>query len=382
MLSAAVMSSDIGTGIVHTLAAVAERGIPILVFLIAISIVVNLSSAAGVFDRVAGLAAQVSRGRKFRLWLVLAIIATVSTAFLSLDTTAVMLTPIAVAVARSVGVSPIPYAFTIVWLANTASLFLPVSNLTNLLALQGPKFANTPDFFRVAAAPAAAVTIVTIGYSALVFRRQLRGRYRLPAPDQSGAIRNDTAEPANPLFGICAAVLAILLPLLATAIPYWASTSVAAVVLLLAFAIKNRRHIRLSLVPWHIIALAAVLVVGVQLSHELLGTLLLPQLTGDSAGDHAVLASGGAILSNAINNLPAYLLWEPAAVSATGLVALLIGTNVGPIILPWASLANLLWHDQLKRAGTEITWKSFMVHGIVLAPLAMVAGLATLWSGV
>lgn len=58
-----------------------------------------------------------------------------STIVLSLDTTAVLLTPVVITVARQLRLNPLPFAMTTVWLANTASLLLPVSNLTNLLAL-------------------------------------------------------------------------------------------------------------------------------------------------------------------------------------------------------------------------------------------------------
>lgn len=37
--------------------------------------------------------------------------------------------------ARQLSIPPMPLALTLVWLANTASLLLPVSNLSNLLAL-------------------------------------------------------------------------------------------------------------------------------------------------------------------------------------------------------------------------------------------------------
>ena len=62
-------------------------------------------------------------------------VAVTSTAVLSLDTTAVLVTPVVLALARQLGLDVALFAYTAVWLANTASLFLPVSNLTNLLAL-------------------------------------------------------------------------------------------------------------------------------------------------------------------------------------------------------------------------------------------------------
>lgn len=59
-----------------------------------------------------------------------------TTIALNLDTTAVLLTPVMLALATRVGIAPLPLAMTTVWLANTASLLLPVSNLTNLLAAE------------------------------------------------------------------------------------------------------------------------------------------------------------------------------------------------------------------------------------------------------
>lgn len=53
---------------------------------------------------------------------------------LSIDTTAVLLAPIGLALAAELGLSALPFAFASIWLANSASLLLPVSNLTNLLA--------------------------------------------------------------------------------------------------------------------------------------------------------------------------------------------------------------------------------------------------------
>ena len=83
---------------------------------------------------------------------------------LSLDTTAVLLTPVGLAVARQVDLDARVFAVTTLWIANTGSLLLPVSNLTNLLALntferQGLGHA---DYVRLAWAPALACVVVTL----------------------------------------------------------------------------------------------------------------------------------------------------------------------------------------------------------------------------
>ena len=62
-------------------------------------------------------------------------IASVVTAALSLDATVVLLTPVVFATAAALRVRPKPHVYACSHLANSASLLLPVSNLTNLLAM-------------------------------------------------------------------------------------------------------------------------------------------------------------------------------------------------------------------------------------------------------
>lgn len=61
-------------------------------------------------------------------------VAAVVTAALSLDATVVLLTPVVFATTARLGAQPRPHVFATAHLANSASLLLPVSNLTNLLA--------------------------------------------------------------------------------------------------------------------------------------------------------------------------------------------------------------------------------------------------------
>ena len=139
----------------------AQRVGPILVFLVAITVVAELADGIGLFAIIARWAAVVGRGSVLGLWLLVVLVATLATAVLSLDTTAVLLTPVVLVLARRLGLGQELFAFTAVWLANTASLVLPVSNLTNLLAyarLRPAGVAFTPLMW----APALAVWLVTV----------------------------------------------------------------------------------------------------------------------------------------------------------------------------------------------------------------------------
>ncbi|WP_367881628.1 hypothetical protein [Corynebacterium sp. P3-F1] len=48
------------------------------------------------------------------------------------------------------------------------------------------------------------------------------------------------------------------------------------------------------------------------------------------------------------------------------------------MVTPWASLATLLWHDQLRRAGVQIPWKDVVRRGALLAPFAVAVPLGAL----
>jgi Na+/H+ antiporter NhaD/arsenite permease-like protein len=134
LLVAGAVAVATGTLPLADLAAMIDRVAPILLFVVAMTVVTELASEAGVFLWTARRLRHWGRGYSVLLWLFLAVFATLSTIFLSLDTTAVLLTPVVVSVTRQAGLPPLPFALTTVWLANTASLLLPISNLTNLLA--------------------------------------------------------------------------------------------------------------------------------------------------------------------------------------------------------------------------------------------------------
>lgn len=349
--------------------AVADRVWPILLFAVAITIVAELAAEAGVFTFLAERLAPLGLGRAWLLWLLVVVLAVACTIFLSLDTTAVLLTPVVVLVARHNGLPPLPFALTTVWLANTASLLLPVSNLTNLLAEHALGFRDPGRFAALMVAPAVVAVIVPCVAIAVVARRALASRY-LPAPAEPVADRV--------LFALSAGVLVVLLPLLVSGMPVWLSATVAAAVLTVAFLIRRRRALRADLVAWQIVVFASGLFLVVEAAHAVGLTGILEVVAGEGDDPLALLrlAFAGLVGANAIDNLPAYLALEPVAASPARIAALLVGVNAGPLITPWASLAVLLWHRRLVALGVELRWSRYILLGVVVAPITV--ALATL----
>jgi len=347
------------------LAALAGRVLPVLAFVVAVTIVAELAALAGLFQVIAQRLAAFARGRAILLWLLVLVLAAVSTIFLSLDTTAVLLTPIVVSLAAHARISPIPFALTTVWIANTGSLLLPVSNLTNLFAAQQLDL-HPLQFAALTAAPAAAAIVVTAAIVFLTRPRQLLARFEPEQPER----------PEDPVLTWVAAVtVALLVPALISGIEVWIPAAVAAAVLVIAFAVRRRAALRPGLVPMPLVLFASGLFIAVEALHQADVTDVLAAAvgTGSSPLDLLRLAGVGAASANAINNLPAYLAIEPFAGEPVRLIALLIGVNVGAIITPWGSLATLLWHARLTSMGVQISWPRFMLLGLLAAPLTVTA---------
>ncbi|WP_431220878.1 SLC13 family permease [Leifsonia xyli] len=346
-----------------------DRVWPILLFVVAITVVTELAAEAGVFTALAQQTARWGRGRAWVLWLLVVVVAALSTIFLSLDTTAVLLTPVVIVMARHAGLNPLPFALTTVWMANAGSLLLPVSNLTNLLAQHAMGDPTPAAFAALMLAPALVAIIVPMIVVFVIARRSLLVRYETGEED-------GIDDPV--LFWVSAAVVVALVPLLVSGLPVWLPTTVAALILAALFVFRRRGALRFDLLPWQLVLLASGLFLFIEALHAVGLGAVMAAVSGSGESPLALLRLSltGLVGANAIDNLPAYLALEPVANSPVRLAALLIGVNAGPLITPWASLATLLWHQRLTSFDVEIRWSRYMLLGLIVAPVTVV--LATL----
>ncbi|WP_372459794.1 SLC13 family permease [Microbacterium nymphoidis] len=365
----------VATGVLPTADAllVADRVWPVLLFVLSVTIVAELAALAGVFDALASRLARWARARVVVLWLLVVALAVLVTAFLSLDTTAVLLTPVVISVARANGLRPLPFAFVTVWLANTASLFLPVSNLTNLLAAHTLDGGDAGTFVTLMFWPAAVAVLVTVGLLWIISRRSLRGTF---VPARPVAVSDLT------LLRLCSVVLVVMMPLLVI-LPPWLPATLAAMLMLAVFTRRAPGTVRWTLVPWQLVVFASGLFLAVAVLEQLGSAALLASVVG--SGDDLLslwqVAGVGMLSANLVNNLPAYLALEATAGSPARLAALLIGVGAGPLITPWASLATLLWHSRLSSLGVAVPWHRYILLGCLAGPLVVACAVLPLALG-
>jgi arsenical pump membrane protein len=386
---AVVLVIATGAITVHGAVAEAQRLGPVIGFLAAVLVLAQLCDDEGLFRACGAWMARTSAGRARRLLVLVFAVAAVTTAVLSLDATVVLLTPVVYATAARLGARARPHVYACTHLANSASLLLPVSNLTNLLG-----FAASGLSFGKFAGLMALPWLAVIGTEYLIFGRFFAADLNLPAAEPATKLaaepadRSTTDQAGVPVFtvAVVAATLAGFVITSAAGInPAWAAFAGAAI--LAGRALAQRRTTvaglgRAADVPFLVFVLGLGIVVKAVIDNGL-GRALGPLLpSGTSLPALLATAALAALLANVINNLPAVLVLVPLAVpsGAGAVLAVLLGVNIGPNLTYTGSLATLLWRRILRQHGSGLSLREFTRLGLLTVPAGLAVAVLALWA--
>ena len=351
-----------------------------LLFLLSLLALSLLVGKSGFFDWAAIRCAHIAKGNARSLYRNTYLLGAIITAILSLDTPAVILTPIMLALVRRLRIPSAPYVVLCAFVANVGSLLLPISNLTNIL------FADSfhLTFAAFAARMIAPQLVALISTYALIrwrFRREISASFAVESLPEPKSI-----VPHRAYFIVCVTVLVVVLvgyflaPLVGTE-PYVVAFAGSGV-LTFAGAATGRLHVRaIGELAWGVFPFVVGLFVAVR-GIENLGIVdvtsaWLARLRPESPLSLIATAGATASVSNIVNNLPAALIARGVLLDShaqTGTVfAALVGADVGPLITPFGSLATMLVFALARREGVEIRPGRFVLLGLWVAPLIVVA---------
>ncbi|HEY7620754.1 MAG TPA: SLC13 family permease [Solirubrobacteraceae bacterium] len=351
---------------------------PTVGFLAALLVLAEGCRREGLFDALGGVLATGARGSPRRLLALVFAVAAAVTAVLSLDATVVLLTPVVFATASRLRTSPRPHVYACSHLANSASLLLPVSNLTNLLAFHTTDLSFT-RFAGLMVLPTAAVLAVEWTALSRFFAVDLgRPRRAVAATEQRAAL---------PRFALIVLALTLAGFALSSAVgiaPVWVAAAGAAAISAPALARRATTPLALGLAaePSFLVFVLGLGVIVRAASDNGLASAaqtLLP--SGSALPDLLLIAVLSAVLANLVNNLPATLILVPVAApgGAAAVLAVLIGVNVGPNLTYVGSLATLLWRRVLHVEDHSVELGEFVRLGALTVPAGLVAGTILLW---
>jgi arsenical pump membrane protein len=354
---------------------------PTVGFLAALLVLADGCRRTGLFAAAGALMADRSAaGSPRRLLLLVFALAAGTTAVLSLDATVVLLTPVVLATAARLRAPVRPHAYACAHLANSASLLLPVSNLTNLLAFRasGLSFAHFAAFM---ALPWLVAIAIEWGVISRVFRRDLA---RPPGEGRTsaGAEEAPARLPRLPVAVLAATLAGFVASSPLDVDPAWVAAAGAAVLCLAARPWPAPSALVRSADPGLLVFVLGLAVVVEGARVHGLGALAADLAPGgDGLGALLAIAALGALAANVLNNLPATLLLVPvlAPGGAVPVLALLIGVNAGPNLTYTGSLATLLWRRVLHRHGAETNLAEFTRLGLLTTPATLVAATVALW---
>jgi arsenical pump membrane protein len=371
----------------HQAAAEAGRLLPVLAFLGAILVIGHVCQQQGLFAVAGARLARASRGSPVRLLGGVFGLASVTTAALSLDTTVVLLTPVVHDTATRLRLRPKPQVYACTHLANSASLLLPVSNLTNLLAFSVAGL-TLIRFGALMALP----WLVAIGVEYAAFRWFFAGDLAAAAPAAARARAERAPLPRVPRFALVT-VLATLAGFVLTSLtglnPAWAAAAGALVLAAGSLARGQDRAagvVRAVSVPFLLFVLGLGVVVEAVVRNGL-GTVLARVIpAGSSLPSLLALAGLAALLANVVNNLPAVLVML-SVLAGRGLpggpgpvLAVLVGVDVGPNLSYAGSLATLLWRRLLADRDHHTDLGEFTRLGLLTVPAGLVLVTVALWA--
>ena len=347
---------------------------PTVGFLAALLVLADGCRRAGLFDALGAGMALGSRGRPGRLLAMVFVAAGLTTAVLSLDATVVLLTPIVFATAARLRMNARPHVYACTHLANSASLLLPVSNLTNLLAFR----ASGLSFVRFGGLMALP-WLVAIGIEWVVLRRSFAGDLQRSAARSVRAVE----QPEVPTFALAVVGLTLVGFVLSSLIgiaPVWIATA-GAVVMVVRERPAPLEVVRAAEPTFLVFVLALGVVVRAASQHGLSTAVdsILPH--GTALPALLLVAVVSAAVANLLNNLPATLIILPVtAVAGPGAVlAMLVGVNVGPNLTYVGSLATLLWRRIVHAHDEETDMREFTRLGLLTVPASLVACTVALW---
>ncbi|MDQ2956157.1 MAG: SLC13 family permease [Actinomycetota bacterium] len=372
-LPCAALALLIGVSSWHTASHSLRQLAPTVGFLAAILAFGQLCATEGVFDYLGNVTARLSKGIPGRLLMLVVGFAAIVTATLTLDATVVLVTPVVLATTARLKIPSRPHSYACAHIANSGSLLLPVSNLTNLLAFaaSGLSFGK---FAAMMTIPWLLACLLDWTALRVVFGKDLRTAGEASLPSQPA--------PKLALGVLAATVSGFVLTTAVGIAPAWAA--LAGCLVLAGRQLRRRQVGPLGLIrstsPGFCVFVLClgVLVAGVlDRGADRILAHLIPSGTGLLA--MIGLALLAALLANLVNNLPTTLALVPlVASSPLAVLAVLVGVNLGPNASYPGSLATLLWRRNLP---DEDRPKALEFHalGLLSTPVMVCLVTAALW---
>jgi arsenical pump membrane protein len=362
--------------------------------LIALFILSESLNSNKFFDWVALHLAHKASGSGWKLYILVLLLTTLTTAFLANDGAILILTPIFATLLKVIYPNQrkewLPYLFAAGFFADAMSATFVPSNLTNIILADAYHLSFVAVLIKMAIPMVIAFFVGSIIFG-LRFKNRIETPYSLNRLSLAKRVIKDWF-----VFWAGIAVLATLI--VGYIVGGQMHIPVAVIALPLSLFMIALVHIRklitvtevIRLAPWNILiyALGMFIVITAAYNTNTLNFVTIPLSASASNknGLYSIFFVGSIVgmISAVVNNLPATLISILALKKIENLVpialyAILLGVNIGPKLTPFGSLSTLLWLGILEKNGINISWGEYIKENWWVTILVLIASLSGLY---
>jgi Na+/H+ antiporter NhaD/arsenite permease-like protein len=360
----------------------------VIFLLVGMMVIANIMAETGVFQWMAIRAVQLGKGKPVRIMVILALVTAVSSAMLDNVTVIVLIAPVAIYVAGTLGVSPVPFLISSVMASNIGGAATLVGDPPNILIGSAANI----DFleFLVNMGPPVLISLAFyIPIMVLHFRKRLE-----IDPERSEALGRLSTEgiitDTDLLLRSVVVLGLILIALLLEPVLHIETATIAlsgAALLLLITGYSAARA--LEKVEWStliffvglFIVVEAVVAVG-WIERAAGGLLELTRV--DLRITAHVILWISALASGIVDNIPYTAAMIPLVESLSGSMnilplwwALALGADFGGNLTLVGSSANIVAANLAQHSGHRISFREFLVYGVATVFVTLIV--ATIW---
>jgi Na+/H+ antiporter NhaD/arsenite permease-like protein len=365
----------------------------VILLLFGMMVVVSVVKQTGLFDYLAIWAAKRSKGRPYRLLVLLCLITAVASALLDNVTTVLLIAPVTLLVCARIGVRPELYLIALALVSNIGGTATLVGDPPNIII--GSRAGLSFNDFLVNLAP---LVVVLVGVYLVLARFLFRSAFTVDASQAVDVMALDERQAiANP--AMLRRVLAVLVLIMAAFVLHSALHLEPSVVALLGAGLmilvsRTSQGEFLEDVEWEtlvffiglFIMVGALVNVGVI---EWLGERAVEAVGGQFLLAATLLLFGSAVISGVVDNIPYVATMAPmvAGLVASGTGpeamslwwALALGADLGGNATAVGASANVVVTGIAARQGHPISFATFTRYGIVVTAVTVVLAWPYLW---
>lgn len=362
----------------------------VIFLLIGMMMLANILRETGLFQWIALQAVRMGRGNAFRILIILALVTAISSAFLDNVTIVVLIAPVTLLVAASLGMSPVPFLMAEILASNIGGTATLIGDPPNILIGSAAGI----DFARFAAnmAPISLLILAAfIGLCWFFFHREMKSAQThaldVDALETEGLITDRTLL-AKSLVIMAAVVIGFLFHGPLHLDP--ATIALAGATLLLIWS-RTDPHEVLQEVEWTtlffflglFITVEAIVEVGII---EAAAKAAIELTRGDVALTSTLLLWLSAAASGIVDNIPYTATMIPVVESLGQAMpveplwwSLALGACLGGNATLIGASANVVVATLAERSGHPISFRQFLRYGLITTAMSLVLATGYVW---